>query len=326
VISPLGLRVPKLVLSALSPGGQRGRLSILIFHRVLPTPDPLFPDEVDAARFDELLTWLRHWMNVLPLDEAVRRLKAGSLPPRAAAITFDDGYADNRTIAMPLLQKHKLSAAFFISTGFLDGGRMWNDTIIESVRGTKLDSLACKTAGISPLALGTTEQKRSALTTLINGIKHLPSTQRAEAVAEVAESSAAMLPNDLMMSSAQVRELRDGGMVVGAHTVSHPILARLEFVRAQEEVATSKHVLEALLGEKLGLFAYPNGKLDADYCGEHVGLVKSLGFEAAVSTNWGAAGAGCDLFQLPRFTPWDKDAGRFGLRLASNLRRRYPGA
>lgn len=325
MISPLGLRVPKLVLSALSPGGQRGRLSILIFHRVLPTPDPLFPDEVDAARFDELLTWLRHWMNVLPLDEAVRRLKADSLPPRAAAITFDDGYADNRTIAMPLLQKHKLSAAFFISTGFLDGGRMWNDTIIESVRGTKLDSLACKTAGISPLALRTTEQKRSAVTTLINGIKHLPSTQRAEAVAEVAESSAAMLPNDLMMSSAQVRELRDAGMVVGAHTVSHPILARLEFERARDEIATSKHLLENLLGESPGFFAYPNGKLGADYRSEHVELVRSLGFEAAVSTNWGAAGAGCDHFQLPRFTPWDTRALMFGLRLCGNLRRNYPG-
>lgn len=75
----------------LSPSGARARLSVLIFHRVLPQPDPLFPDEIDAARFDAILGWLRSWFNVLPLDEAAQRLKDGSLPARAAALSFDDG-------------------------------------------------------------------------------------------------------------------------------------------------------------------------------------------------------------------------------------------
>lgn len=118
----------------LSPSGARARLSVLIFHRVLPQPDPLFPDEIDAARFDAILGWLRSWFNVLPLDEAAQRLKDGSLPARAAALSFDDGYADNHDIALPLLQKHGLPCSFFIATGFLDGGRMWNDTLIESIR------------------------------------------------------------------------------------------------------------------------------------------------------------------------------------------------
>ena len=180
--SALELGIPRLALAALSPGGAQGRLSILIFHRVLPVPDPLFPGEVDARRFDELLGWFRAWLNVLPLDEAVCRLKAGSLPPRAAAITFDDGYADNRTVALPLLQKHKLSATFFIATGFLDGGRMWNDSIIESVRAAKLSHLGCKAAGIAPLAVTTLDEKRAALSTLIPKIKHLSAAQRADAV------------------------------------------------------------------------------------------------------------------------------------------------
>ncbi|MDP1007558.1 polysaccharide deacetylase family protein, partial [Klebsiella pneumoniae] len=85
--------------------------------------DPLFPDEIDAARFDAILGWLRSWFNVLPLDEAAQRLKDGSLPARAAALSFDDGYADNHDIALPLLQKHGLPCSFFIATGFLDGGR-----------------------------------------------------------------------------------------------------------------------------------------------------------------------------------------------------------
>ena len=68
------------------------------------------------------------------------------------------------------------------------------------------------------------------------------------------------------------------------------------------------------------LFAYPNGKPDVDYRAEHVGIVRELGFEGAVSTAWG--GRCGDLYQLPRFTPWDLDAPRFQLRLALNLARR----
>jgi hypothetical protein len=129
------------LLRALSPAGARGRLSILILHRVLPAVDPLFPDEVDAARFDRMCRWLTQWFNVLPLDEAVHRLSSGTLPARALSITFDDGYADNHEVALPILQKHRLPATFYIATGFLDGGRMWNDTVIESVRRSPLDRL-----------------------------------------------------------------------------------------------------------------------------------------------------------------------------------------
>ena len=121
-----------------SPAGTKARLQVLIFHRVLPVPDPLFPDEVDARRFDELCGWLKGWFNMLSLDDAVARIKTGTLPTRAACITFDDGYADNYQVALPILRRHGLTATFFVATGFLDGGRMWNDTVIESVRLTPL--------------------------------------------------------------------------------------------------------------------------------------------------------------------------------------------
>jgi peptidoglycan/xylan/chitin deacetylase (PgdA/CDA1 family) len=121
----------------LAPSGARGRLSILIFHRILAAPDALLPDELDAARFDAVCGWLRRWFNVLPLDEAVRQLAAGDLAARALSITFDDGYADNHNVALPILARHGMCATFFVATGFLDGGRMFNDTLIEAVRRTR---------------------------------------------------------------------------------------------------------------------------------------------------------------------------------------------
>ena len=77
--------------------------------------------------------------------------------------------------------------------------------------------------------------------------------------------------------------------------------------------------LGEITGAPVRLFAYPNGRPLRDYRREHAALVRELGFDAAVSSAWGAARAGDDLYQIPRFTPWDRPNWRFGLRLAKNL-------
>jgi peptidoglycan/xylan/chitin deacetylase (PgdA/CDA1 family) len=312
----------KSLFKLLSPAGAKARLSILIFHRVLPAPDPIFPGEVDAARFDTLCRWIGNWHNVLPLDAAIAHLRAGTLPERACAITFDDGYADNHDVALPILQRHGLTATFFIATGFLDGGRMWNDTVIESVRRSPLQVLdlsALLGPGFEALSIVGADEKRAAIEAIIGRIKYLPVAERAGLVGQMARKAQAVLPDDLMMTSAQVQAMRRAGMQIGAHTVSHPILARLSMQEAREEMAQSKRFLESLLNERIGLFAYPNGKPETDYSRESVAIARELGFDAAVSTQWGAARGGTDLFQIPRFTPWDQGKPRFAARLAGNL-------
>jgi peptidoglycan/xylan/chitin deacetylase (PgdA/CDA1 family) len=308
--------------SLLSPAGPRARLSVLIFHRVLRAPDPLLPGEMDAERFDQVCRWLASWFNVLPLDDAVRRLRGATLPARAAAITFDDGYADNHDVALPILQRHGLSATFFVATGFLDGGRMWNDTVIEAVRRTSAqqwDLDACGLPEVTRLELASLAQRQAAIPQLLNAIKYLEPGRRDAVVAGVARIAAADLPHDLMMSSEHVRRLHQAGMQVGAHTVTHPILARLPAAAARKEVAESKHALEQLLQERVALFAYPNGKPQQDYGREAVDIVAQCGFDAALSTAWGSARQGGDRYQLPRFTPWDRARTRFGLRMLRNL-------
>lgn len=123
------------------------------------------------------------------------------------------------------------------------------------------------------------------------------------------------------MSSQQVKAMRQAGMQIGAHTVSHPILARLTDEQTRDEIATSKTCLEQLLGERVGLFAYPNGKPGEDYSPRTVEIVRKLGFDSAVSTQWGSSTSGDDLFQIRRFTPWDQSRTMFGLRMLSNLRK-----
>lgn len=305
------------LLNLMSPASSRARLSVLIFHRVLPEPDALFPDEMDSRRFDAVCGWLKQWFNVLPLDLAVRALVAGTLPARACCITFDDGYADNLHIATPILKKHGLSATFFIASGFLDGGRMWNDTVIEAVRGCRLPSLNLGERG--EFALGSHVARRHAIDALIGQLKYLPAVERLQATEDIAVRAEVVPPSDLMLSSDELRTLRASGMVIGAHTVSHPILARLDVEQSRAEIRDGQMALQELLGERVGLFAYPNGKPGSDYLPQHPDIVRDLGFDAAVSTAWGAADAQTDRYQIPRFTPWDRSRMKFGLRLLRNL-------
>jgi peptidoglycan/xylan/chitin deacetylase (PgdA/CDA1 family) len=320
----------KPILSLLAPQAERARLSILIFHRVLPRPDPLFPGEIDAMQFDQILQWLKRWCNVLPLGEAVDRLQAGTLPARAAAITFDDGYADNHDIAMPILQRHGMCATFFIATGYLDGGRMFNDSLIEAVRNSTEDSVDLAEFGLRPpsgaarWALDTHDARRGLIDALLGSIKYSEPGQRLELAETIAARLGARLPTDLMMSSGQVRAMRSGGMEIGAHTDSHPILARLDPAGMRKEISLSKSKLEGLLDAPVTLFAYPNGRPVQDYVAESVAAVRELGFTAAVTTSMGAADSASDPFQLPRYTPWERTRTRFGLRLAANLLGKRP--
>ena len=299
--------------------GLNARLSILIYHRVLSQSDPLSPGEDDTESFDQQMSWLAAYFKIIPLHEAVQKLRQEKLLPRTACITFDDGYADNAKVALPILQKYGISATFFVSTGYLDGGRMWNDTIIELLRQAPGPMLDLSKMGLGRFEISSMSQREQAVNTLINKLKYLPLKSRQLKVEEMCTYIPAELPNDLMMTSEQVKILHDAGMEIGGHTVNHPILARAESSAARSEIADGKEVLESIIRSPVRAFAYPNGKPGQDYLSDHVRMVKDLGFEAAVSTSHGAARNSSDIYQLPRFGPWDQDQIRFTLRMAQNM-------
>jgi peptidoglycan/xylan/chitin deacetylase (PgdA/CDA1 family) len=300
--------------SVLSPSGVRGSLLVLMYHRVFAQRDPLLAEEPDAETFAAHMDLVRSLFNVLPLSEAVDRLKAGALPPRAACITFDDGYANNLTVAAPILAARKLPATVFVTTRYLNGGRMWNDTVIETVRHAS-EELDLTKLGLGKYVLDSMDARRAAVDELLKKLKYLEPSARLERVDAIAAHVGADLPRDLMLTDGQVRELRGAGIEIGAHTLTHPILTRTDDDRAREEIRRSKLELEDIVGERITTFAYPNGRPAVDYSAQHVAFAREAGFTAAFSTAWGRADRRTDLYQLPRVAPWDATAARFAARL-----------
>ncbi|HFD13411.1 MAG TPA: polysaccharide deacetylase family protein [Crenotrichaceae bacterium] len=303
----------------LSAASGKSGLSILIYHRVFDQPDPFLPDVPDITQFSWQMELLHHYYNVVSLEKAINLLQSGQLPARTACVTFDDGYADNFLHALPILQQWNIPATFFVASGFLNGGMMWNDRVLETIRHYRDNQLDLSAVGLGSYSLETNEQRKKTAADLLPAIKYLPPSQRNEVVQHLKQLVNHQLPVNLMMNTTQLKQLHSSGMEIGGHTLTHPILSSLTNEQAEQEIRSGRDQLSKLLdGARIRYFAYPNGKPGQDYTNEHAEIVKNLGFEAAVSTSWSTATSASDLFQLPRFTPWDADPLKFAIRLMKN--------
>lgn len=299
---------------------------VFIFHRVLPGKDPLLPDEPDAEQFDWMVRLISRNFNVLPVGEAVEHLKNGTLPPAAACITFDDGYKDNLTVALPILKRHGVAATFFIATGFLGGGRMWNDDIIGAVRA--LSSRSIRSIDWSEFGLGRHDLDSdahccAAIAAVLGKLKYAPHDIRATTAREIARCAGLDDTSNLMMTPDEVRRLRASAMEIGGHTSSHPILTSLDDDDAFAEILRGKSELEEILDERVETFAYPNGNPERDFAPKHLDMVREAGFSAAVTTERGVGRPGDDPLLIPRFTPWDRTPLRFATRSVFALAGRF---
>ncbi len=310
----------KLITTALARAtGANGRqyLAMVNYHRVLAEADPMRPNSPTQATFRWQMQLLAGHMNVLPVELAVTLQAKGQLPDRAICITFDDGYADNATVAYPVLRDLGLPATIFVATAFTAGGIMWNDAIIEFFRDAAAGTYTIN--GVRYNLQEEVESRRRCATEVIHGIKHLPQQQRQLIVDElVASASSTTAPP--MMNAEQLKDLDPALITLGAHTVNHPILESIDDRQATDEISRSRQVIEQISGRPVNLFAYPNGVPDRDFSARHVAMLREQGFLAAVTTRKGVASPTCDRYLLPRFTPWDKTPLRFLTRLLENYR------
>ncbi|MDP4299907.1 polysaccharide deacetylase family protein [Leptothrix discophora] len=276
------------------------RLPVLMYHRVLDRSDPLQPGVPDAALADLQFKLLSDLFRVVPMETAIDELHNGRLKPRTLCITFDDGYRDNHDVALPLLRRHGLTATFFVASGFLGQGRMFNDTVLEAVRRLPDGPLDLADWGIEPLQLGDAASRVRAISVITRGIKHNEPHKRQAATEALAALVACPLPEDVMMTPEQVTTLSREGMSIGGHTVNHPILSTVDDATARREIVENRAALTALTGTAPMTFAYPNGKPGADYGPRHAAIVREAGYSSAVSTSYGVGDRDTDRYEYPR--------------------------
>lgn len=287
---------------------QRARGLVLRYHALtedacaeVPYAAPSICLPVGAFRLQ--MAFLRRAYSVVPLDVLIDALAAGrSLPPRSVAITFDDGYADNHRLALPVLAPLGLTATVYVATGPLDEGTpLWTSAVRALVLGACGPELCVP--GLEPVALPASGRE-AALRALTRALVPLAAADRAARLAAAARAAQVDLHRALagtMLTTAAVRELAAAGWTIGAHTVSHPNVALAAPADAEAEIAASRDTLAAAIGAPVVHFAYPNtGAAHRYFDAEVAALLRRLGFRSAVTSRPGALRPGADPFTLPR--------------------------
>jgi peptidoglycan/xylan/chitin deacetylase (PgdA/CDA1 family) len=296
------------------------QITVLNFHRVLAEPDKLLMGEPDAHSFKAWLLLWRKWFQFLPLAEAAAGIRTRRPKLNVACVTFDDGYSDNYDVAAPVLFELGIPATFFVATKFSSGGMMFNDRVICAVREAGDEMLDATRLGLGAWPLESSLEKRAAIDGLLGKIKYLAYADRERVANELVAMTGTKPHPHPMMTREQVKQLASKGFEIGAHTISHPILREIPDDQARFEITEGRRQLQELTGQKVEMFAYPNGRPGEDYDLRHVQMVKDAGFIGAVSTIPGAASKDDDLYQIPRFTPWHGASWKSGVQFLRNYR------
>ncbi len=302
---------------------------VLNYHRIGDSEGQLWDHalwSVSAEELDGQLETLARCAEVIDpceIPAAMSRRRG-----RRVLITFDDGYRDNYELAFPLLRRHRLSATFFLATGFLDRPRAsWWDEIAwmvhraggEARHATAMDAGGTQPAGVSLLPAGTsftTSNRDAAIVELIARYKALPDGEGERFLEELAETTGsgrcgAGDARDLWMTWAMAREMHAAGMSIGGHTATHPVLARLSVERQREEIMACARRLGEEVGVAMRWFAYPIGGRDT-FTHPTQGILRDCGVELAFSFYGGLA-------SLSRWDPLDVPRMHVGPGFAPQL-------
>lgn len=281
---------------------DRGRrtLTILTYHRVLPSPDlghyPFDPGVISASpeQFDAQMRWLRETQVPVPLSDVALYLRGrADLPPRAVVVTFDDGYFDNYEHAYPVLRRHGVPATMFLATDHIGNDRpFWFDVATYLAMRTDLPALRLDSE--RHIVLGTSPaERRAAARKLLDHIKTLPQPRVDELLARLCDETGCSIPETeraqvRTMRWEDVRDMATGGIEFGSHSCRHAILAHLPPDELRRELADSKRRIEDETGTPCTSVAYPVGRRFAynDLVKREVGLAGyrlGLAYEAGVN-------------------------------------------
>ena len=256
------------------------------------------------SQFTEQLEYLGRHYRCLPVDEALEALRAGRLTEPTACITFDDGYANNRSIALPILESLGLPATIYLTTGLVGTERrLWTTALELAIRQSAAAELDLGSLGFGRVALGSDAERSRLAARITEALKLRPVAEREAIVRRIHADAGTADANDdgafAMMSWDDAREMLATGLVTfGAHTVNHDILSRVDDARVTSEVEGSMRRVAEELGE-CRTFAFPNGR-EVDFDARAIAAVRRAGGTAAMSTREGLNATDEDFFALRR--------------------------
>lgn len=250
---------------------------ILMFHRVCEDSRSRvnMGGVVTVSFLERLLRHIRALdIQIIKLSDIAAAMENGPKP--FVCITFDDGYLDNKMLALPLLEAYDAPATIFVPTAVLDGSinAWW----------LQLEMIAESPAHYRQMA---------------SNVMHDPATlQQFEAYFKADQQS---LNAQYFMSAADIKEMDAHPLIdIGGHTRTHPKLSSLSTEEAYAEIKGNKDDLETLLGRRVECFAYPYGNKGA--CGDReYALAEEAGYTVAVTTQERNVKAGGSLLSLPRY-------------------------
>lgn len=295
-------------------GMPRG-YAILYYHRVTTdwTDCRLLPSlYTHTQRMREQLLGLRRHAEIISLAEMHERLDQGREPPGlCVAVTFDDGYADNLRLGLPVLSEIGVPATLFVSTGFLDdpANVPWWDMNFQAVRNVAASLVSFRENGFSWCFDTRTPHGRHRLLWAMNAVtlrRCLENGGRARPVAEELFPDMARPARNEFCSWDDLRRAGgDGLLTIGSHTVSHPVLSACSDW-GNAELAASKARIESELQRPVNLFAYPFGG-PAHIPGDVEEPLARQGFRLAVTTIPGLNHCVSDRYRLQRVSVHGKD-------------------
>ncbi len=272
----------------------RGRGVIFTLHHVLPARhDPFQPNrilEVTPDFLDQAVGLVRtQGYDIIPIGEVPARLADPDAAP-FAVFTFDDGYRDNLDHAYPVMKRHGAPFTIYVATGLPDGTAvLWWRALEEILRAHDRVALPAD-AGDNDLPARTTEEKYRAYEAIYWRLRAMGEDDQRTAIDALCRRyghDPAAYCRSVSLTWDEIRRLADDPLVtIGAHTVSHPALAKLERAEAVREIDEGRAELARSGAGSARHLAYPYGS-PREAGAREFALCGELGFATGVTTRPG---------------------------------------
>ena len=327
---------------ALEVVGQRfsAKALILGYHRVQDLENDPWSMCVSPRNFEQHLDVLRRTAQPLGLRQLAESHRRGKVPDRGVVLTFDDGYADNLTMAVPLLERYEAPATMFITTGQI-GARnefWWDelerillipDRLPEQLHLT-IDAEPCSWNLVSASNYSSEQRHQDRRVkaweakpgtrlhfyySVWDRLRRAAPTARRgllDKILEWADTDPNPRSTHRALTTRELENLAVNRLIeIGAHTVSHLFLPHYPTAEQHTEIAGSKRYLEDLLGASISSFAYPHG----EYNEETLRIVRGVGFETACTLGERAVWKYSHRLRYPRCCVEDWNGDEFEKRI-----------